>query len=131
VIGMIKMVGIFKKREGLSDEEFREHYENIHIPLFYQYLSHPGVTRWTRRYLKPIVPPVTGKPPEAAFDVIVEVWCDEDFYQSFFVEPMPEDFRAIVMEDEAYLFDRDQMFMYLADEVDTDLESLRRVETRG
>ncbi|WP_154757155.1 EthD domain-containing protein [Amycolatopsis pithecellobii] len=121
---MIKVVGLFKKKDGISDEEFRDHYENHHCPLFNDYLGKPGVQRWVRRYLKPIAPPVTGEVRESGFDVIVEIWCDETWYKSFFVEPMPADFRAMVVEDEARLFDRDQMYMYVVDEHDTDLSTL-------
>ncbi|MEU9546565.1 EthD domain-containing protein [Streptomyces mirabilis] len=121
---MIKMVGIFKKKEGMSDEEFREYYENVHCPLFNEYLKKPGVERWTRRYLTPIAPPITGEVADSGFDVIVEIWCDETFYKSFFVDPMPAEFRAMVVEDEKNLFDRDHMYMYLADEYDTDLSTL-------
>ncbi|WP_246268381.1 EthD domain-containing protein [Acrocarpospora macrocephala] len=118
------MVGIFKKREGLTDEEFRDYYENVHCPLFNEYLSKPGVERWTRRYLTPIAPPVTGEVRDFGFDVIVEIWCNEEFYQGFFVEPMPDEFRAMVIEDEEKLFDRSHMYMCLVDEYDTDLSSL-------
>ena len=121
---MIKMVGIFKKNPEMSDEEFRNYYENHHCPLFNEYLKKPGVERWTRRYLKPIAPPITGEVRESGFNVIVEIWCDATFYKSFFVDPMPEEFRAMVVEDEKKMFDRDQMYMYLAEEYDTDLSSL-------
>jgi len=121
---MIKVVGMFKKRQGMSDEEFRDYYENKHCPLFNEYLSKPGVHRWTRRYLRPIAPPITGEVVESGFDVLVEIWCDEAFYRSFFVDPMPADFRARIVEDEQHLFDRDAMYMYLVDECDTDLATL-------
>lgn len=121
---MIKMVGIFRKNPALSDEEFIDYYENRHCPMFNEYLRKPGVERWTRRYLKPIAPPITGEVRDFGFDVIVEIWCDEVFYKSFFVDPMPPEFRELVIEDEKYLFDRDHMYMYLADEHDTDLATL-------
>ena len=121
---MIKVIGMFKKNPELSDEEFRDYYENKHIPLFYDYMRKPGVDRWVRRYLKPIAPPITGEVVDAGFDVVVEVWCDEQFYQSFFVDPMPAAFRAQIVADEVKLFDRDQMFMYVVDEHDTDLAAL-------
>ncbi len=122
---MIKVIGIFKKNEKLTDEEFRDHYENHHIPLFHQYLKHPGVKRWFRRYLSPIAAPISGETRSPAFDAMFEVWCDEEFYESFFLKAaLPEDFRAVVVEDEAKLFDVSQMHIFVVDEVDTDLSKL-------
>lgn len=121
---MIKVVGMLKKNENLTDEEFRDHYENHHIPLFYGQLNHPGVTRWFRRYLKPITAPVTGETNDSGFDAMFEVWCDRAFYESFFVNPLPEELRAVVAADEAKLFDPDKIHVYLVDEVDTDLSKL-------
>ena len=121
---LIKVVGMLKKNEDLTDEEFRDHYENHHIPLFYEQLNHPGVKRWFRRYLKPITAPITGEIRESGFDAMFEVWCDREFYESFFVNPLPEDLRAIVVADEAKLFDVEQTLVYVVDEVDTDLSKL-------
>ncbi|MTD54941.1 EthD domain-containing protein [Amycolatopsis pithecellobii] len=121
---MIKVVGLFKKKDGISAEEFRDYYENHHGPLFNEYLKLPGVKRYTRRYLRPIAPPITGEVRHSGFDVIMEVWCDEHWYKSFFVDQPPAEFRAMIAEDEAKLFDRDQMSMYTVDECDTDLSTL-------
>lgn len=121
---MIKVIGLLKKNENMTDEEFRDHYENHHIPLFHEHLKHPGVKRWFRRYLSPITAPVTGEKRKPAFDAMFEVWCDEEFYETFFVQPLPEDLRAVVVEDEAKLFDVSQTHVFLVDEVDTDMAKL-------
>lgn len=121
---MIKVVGMLKKNEALTDEQFRDHYENRHIPMFHQHLNHPGVKRWFRRYLTPITAPITGETRRFGFDAMFEVWCDADFYESFFVKPLPEDLRAAVVADEAVLFDMEHTLVYVADEVDTDLTML-------
>lgn len=127
---MIKVVGLFKKRIGISDDEFREYYENHHCPLFHDHLSKPGVERWVRRYLKPITAPVTSETRGSRFDAIAEVWCTEEWFNSFFVDPLPESFRAMVSEDEAKLFNLDEMYMFAVDEVDTDLTILRQARAR-
>jgi EthD domain len=121
---MIKVLGIFKKREDISDEEFREHYENHHVHLFDRYLKMPGVERYVRRYLKPAVTPITGEVHRSGFDVIMEVWCDEEWFRFFFVDQPPEEFRAIVAEDEARIFERDSMQLYVVEESETDLSKL-------
>lgn len=121
---MVKVVGIFKKKQGISDEEFRDYYENNHIRLFDEYLKLPGVERYVRRYLRPIAGAITGEVHDSGFDVIMEVWCDEHWFESFFVNQPPADFRAIVVKDEEELFDRDQMQLYVVDESESDLSRL-------
>jgi hypothetical protein len=121
---VIKVVGLFKKKDGLSTEQFRDYYENVHSRLFSEHLAVPGVARYTRRYLEPIPDSITGNVRHAGFDVIMEVWCDEDWYRSYFVDQPPAAFRALVAEDEERLFDRDQMYVYVVHEHDTDLSQL-------
>ena len=45
---MVKVVGLFKRKPGLSMEEFKDYYENHHIKLFDEQVSHPGVLRYGR-----------------------------------------------------------------------------------
>jgi len=121
---VIKVVSLFKKKDGLSDEEFRDYYENTHSKLFDEFLSVPGVERYTRRYLTPSPDSISGKVRHCGFDVIMEVWCDEEWYDTYFVKQPPEEFRALIAEDEARLFDRDHMFTCVVEEYDTDLSKL-------
>ena len=121
---MIKVVSLFKKKDGLSDEEFRDYYENNHSNLFADHLKVPGVKRYTRRYLEPIPDSITGAVRHSGFDVIMEVWCDEEWYTNYFVNQVPADFRALVAEDEEKLFDRNQMYTHIVKEYDTDLSAL-------
>jgi hypothetical protein len=121
---MIKVVSLFKKKDGLSDEEFRDYYENHHSKLFDDYLKLPGVHRYTRRYLRPVSDAISGQVRSSGFDVIMEVWCDEQWYESFYKGQLPAEFLAGVAADEEKLFDRDQMFIYTVDEHDTDLSAL-------
>ncbi|MGE0217296.1 EthD domain-containing protein [Mycolicibacterium sp.] len=121
---MIKVVSLFKKRDGLSTAEFRDYYENNHSRLFADHLKVPGVHRYTRRYLEPIPDSITGAVRHSGFDVIMEVWCDEQWYTDYFVNQPSAEFRELVAEDEEKLFDRTQMFTYVVKEYDTDLSAL-------
>jgi hypothetical protein len=123
---MKKVVGLFKKKEGMSDEDFRDHYENHHAHLFNPYLEVPGIHRYARRYLEPMATPITGEVHSSGIDVIMEVWCDDKWYQDFFVNRPPEEFRQMIAEDEAKFFKRDEMQMYLAREYETDLAKLQK-----
>ena len=46
-----KILLLMKRKPGISMEEFRDHYENNHIPLCRPYMS--GIARYFRRYLEP------------------------------------------------------------------------------
>ncbi|MEV6013110.1 EthD domain-containing protein [Streptomyces sp. NPDC051976] len=119
---MIKVVCLLKKRDGLSDEEFRDYYENHHVKIFAGLLDHPGIKRYVRRYLTPIADPTTGAVRSAGFDVIMELWIsDQELFETQFQSAQDSDFRALVAEDEAKLFDRTQMYSYVVDEVESEL----------
>lgn len=119
---MIKVVCLFKKRDDLSAEEFRDYYENHHVKIFAELLQHPGIERYVRRYLTPIADPTTGVVHSAGFDVIMELWIsDRELFETQFQSAQDTDFRALVAEDEARLFDRAQMYSYVVDEVESEL----------
>ncbi len=65
------------------------------------------MTHYIRRYIDPLPNPVTGETEEPAFDVITELWFEDETLFRGTVEhlsnsPMPGD----VIEDEKKLFDR-------------------------
>ena len=45
---MIKIMLLVSRKDGVSPEEFREHYENIHAPLAAKHL--PYLARYVRNY---------------------------------------------------------------------------------
>ena len=71
---VLKIVGLFKRRPGLSVQEFRDYYEKKHLQWFDEHIALPGVLRYSRRYLTQIdgmmqrLPTTTG-----GYDVIMEV----------------------------------------------------------
>ncbi len=101
-----KILMFLKRRPGMPVAEFRDYYENRHAPLCAKYLA-PGVTRYVRRFLDPLIDPKTGQPEEPPHDVITEIWMeDEAAYRGtlkFLAKgPLPQD----VIEDEEKIFDR-------------------------
>ncbi|KPI36641.1 uncharacterized protein AB675_10078 [Cyphellophora attinorum] len=114
----VKVVGLFKRKPGLSMEEFKNYYENHHIKLFDEHVSHPGVLRYARRYLEPfagLASPLAG-PKTGGYDVIMEVWySDKDLFDSFKGQSNP-DFSEIVKKDEENLFDRESMVMFISED---------------
>jgi hypothetical protein len=101
-----KILMFLKRRPGISAADFRDYYENQHAPLCAKYLA-PGVVRYARRFLDPLIDPKTDEPEDLPFDVITELWIpDEAAYRATLkflaTGPLPED----VIEDEEKLFDR-------------------------
>lgn len=116
-----KVVSLFKRKQGLSVEEFRHYYENNHTKLFTEYLAQPGIERYVRRYPTPIPNPISGKVIPAEYDVIMEVWfTDRQLYEDFISRKQLDGPGVdIIARDEENFLDRDSMSMNTVEEVDT------------
>jgi uncharacterized protein (TIGR02118 family) len=100
-----KILLFMKRRPDLSVEQFRDYYESRHVPLCMKYAS--GLSRYIRRFINPQPHPETGPAGEPAFDVITEMWFDDEAtYKATLgyitTSIMPDD----VVADEKNLFDR-------------------------
>ncbi|MGB8362904.1 MAG: EthD domain-containing protein [Rhizomicrobium sp.] len=89
----------------MSVEAFRDYYENHHAKLCEKYTT--GVSRYMRRFLDPLPDPATGASEDLPFDVITELWFEDEAVFRATVDylstsVMPEE----VIEDEKKLFDR-------------------------
>lgn len=119
-----KILLFMKRRPGMSIEAFRDYYENHHVPLALKYST--AVSRYIRRYIEPHGNPETGDTSELAYDVVTELWFDnEDAWRGTvkYLETsvMPED----IVTDELNLFDRPTMRMATVVECETDMEAVR------
>lgn len=120
---MFKILLFMKRRPGMSVAAFREYYENHHVPLCLQ--SAGGMTRYIRRYLDAQPNAETGLNEELEWDVITELWFDDETvfkgtvrYLSTTV--MSED----IIADELNLFDRSKNRMATVVECETDLSQV-------
>lgn len=100
-----KILLFMKRRPGMTFEAFRDYYENRHAPLCEKYAT--GLSRYVRRFLSPQPNPETGIDEELQFDVITELWFEDEVVYRSTVEYlatsiMPDE----VVEDEKRLFDR-------------------------
>jgi hypothetical protein len=100
-----KILMFMKRRPGMTFEAFRDYYENHHVPLCLKYTS--GVSRYLRRFLTPQPNPETGATQELQFDVITELWFEDEAtfrgtVQYLATSIMPDE----IVEDEKRLFDR-------------------------
>lgn len=103
-----KILLFMKRKPGMSVAAFRDYYEHHHVPLCQQHTS--GITRYLRRYLDPQPHPETGPGDDLVFDVITELWFeDESIYRGTLkyltTTVMPDD----IVADERNLFDRSSM----------------------
>jgi uncharacterized protein (TIGR02118 family) len=100
-----KIILFMKRRPGMSVEAFREYYENSHAPLCESYMS--GVSRYVRRYIDPQPHPETGPVDELPFDVITELWFeDEAVFRATLAYTTTTVMPDVIVEDERNLFDR-------------------------
>jgi uncharacterized protein (TIGR02118 family) len=118
-----KILLFMKRRPDMSVEAFRDYYESNHAPLAEQYIS--GVSGYIRRYVDRLPHPETGPVDELPFDVITELWFDDERVFRATVAHMtttimPDD----IVEDEKNLFDRTSFRMATIVERASDLAAV-------
>jgi hypothetical protein len=129
---MKKLLMFIKRKNGLSQEEFRAYYEKNHAPLALKLLPSCFST-YRRNY---IIPGATYRPGHLAgvntdvepdFDVVTEVtFATEADYQKMLDTLNNPKLGVILAEDEERFVDRKAIVMYLVDEQSTAPELLRR-----
>jgi hypothetical protein len=113
---VFKLLAFLTKREGLSFEDFVDHYENRHIPLILSVAPAPALYR--RRYLTR-EKPLGQREQTVDFDAITELWfTDRDTYRAW-MAAISADPR--VAEDEARFLERSLTRAYNVDERETGL----------
>jgi hypothetical protein len=119
---MYKSVGLFKRKPGLSHEEFKAYYESHHVPFKLRVMKIEGVVRYVRRYLSPLSDPASANYRHSGFDVVTEVWFESkaafDAYRAFSLDPA---YRQLNDRDEDEFLDRENMFFHTVDEHETDV----------
>lgn len=111
---MVKGMLLVRRRPDLTPEEFRDHYENVHVPLV---LSHfPGLRGNVRNHV------LTGpETPELPFDCVTEFWWDTREQFDAAVAYLQSEAGRPIREDEERFIDRERMVMFLVDERASDL----------
>lgn len=118
---MFKTIGLLKRREGMSVEEFRDYYENNHRVIGEKYLK-GNAERYMRRFLSPYPNPLTGEEVEPEYDVVMEIWyADEAAWQATGEALTTPEAAAEIAADEEMLFDRSRNRFFLVDEFESDL----------
>lgn len=71
---MFKQVCLLTRRPGMSMDEFKDYYENVHAPLLATMM--PQARRYVRRFVQPEGNPMSGTVPAIPFDCLMELWWD-------------------------------------------------------
>lgn len=117
-----KILLMMKRRPGMTVEAFRNYYETMHAPLAAR--SSTGIRRYLRRYLEPHVHPETGEPGELPYDVITELWFDdEETFRRTLAYLTTTKMPKAIVEDEEKLFDRSSFRIFTVSEHETDLDA--------
>jgi len=121
-----KLSGLLRKSEHLSDTQFRHYYEARHVELALQLMRRAGepiFAAYSRSYVQSDQIMPIGDPPGLVvdFDVITDIgfWTREDL-DAFLALAGDPTVSRILAEDEARLFDRDNVRSFLIDERETD-----------
>jgi len=115
-----KILLFLKRKSGMSMADFIDYYENVHARIGEKYAA--GMVRYVRRYLDPQPNPETGDCGELPYDVVTELWYDDEATYRAAVDylrtsTMPDE----VVNDEKKLFDRATMRMATVVEYESDL----------
>lgn len=116
---MFKTVVLLKRKAGMSMEDFIDYYENHHRKIGEKVLPH-GI-RYMRRFLRGVPNPVTGEANEPAFDVLTEMWFeDQAAFEAAMAALSEPETAAEIAEDEEKLFDRSNMHFCTIEERESD-----------
>lgn len=119
---MIKLIFMFKRKPGLTHEQFHAHYENSHVPLVRKYLSHLFVD-YRRNYVTGALGETSQTSRDAieqdlGFDAITELWfADEAAVAEMRAITSDETIGRLFYEDELEFFDRAACRMVTCQEI--------------
>jgi uncharacterized protein (TIGR02118 family) len=114
---MIKMMLLLTRKPGMSFDEFRDYYENNHVPLACSFDT--PLVRYRRNY---VVGETLGP---CAYDCITEVWYDLDGKWSDHREQIVSaEMAKIIAADEANFLDRSATRIVVTEELNCPPEML-------
>jgi hypothetical protein len=117
---MFKTLWFIKRKPGLTREQFKEHYENRHVPLG-EHIIRGMALNYVRFYLHPIDP----DGPEPVYDAVMEMsFPDRATFDAMNAKLLADrDFVRVLVEDEARFIDREAAVHYCVEEIASDLGS--------
>ena len=116
----VKIVAFFKRRPGMTRQEFIDYYETVHCKLAEKYLDRSGIVRYMRRYLNPMPDWLTGLTSGTGYDVVMELWFkDKAAFESAFGGTPDPAVAAVFEQDEENIFDRSAVSYNTVEEYDS------------
>ena len=122
-----KILLFMKRKPGMSVEAFRDYYENRYVPLALNNSSgrDTGVVRYVRRHLDPLPHAETGTNVELPYDVVTELWFDDEATFNGTVEYISTTLmNDAVVQDEMNPFDRPTIRMATVVECETPMAAM-------
>ena len=110
---MVKAIALLKRKPGLSLEQFRKHYEEVHAPLAKRLF--PFIRKYVRNYVT--VAPFMAAGREPKFDCITEEWFDDMEAFRTMMDIYTSDTGRPIREDEKGLFDMTVLEFLFVEEV--------------
>lgn len=108
---MVKLVAFLKRRDGMTRDEFYEHWEGHHGPLI---RSTPELARHIVRYEQHRRLPVKGWSGSPGYDGVTIQWLESvEAFQAFCAEPTYE---QLILPDEALFLDKDSLVWMMTEE---------------
>lgn len=105
--GGFQLLMFGRRKEGLTPDQYRDHYENVHIPLMRNLTGDTFPLTHERHYVKRDGPPdfpaaiLTGEQADFDFDAVaVLTYRDEAHFDANWAFFEDEDFSKIIKEDE-------------------------------
>ena len=106
---MVKLIGLLKKKDGITQEEFLQYWKEKHAPLVVKLF--PGMKRYVQNHAVRL-----PGDRESRIDGVSEVWFDDlqscqaaaNFWQS--------DEGKVIRDDEEKFIDRSKMVFLVAEE---------------
>lgn len=110
---MIKQIVLIRAKEGMSREDFRTHYETVHVPLVLSLF--PMLRGYRRNYVDASA--VAGADaPE--FDAITEIWFDDaEAHAAFRARAGLPEVQERIRADEAKFLRRGEIRSFMVDAV--------------
>ncbi|MGZ0074784.1 EthD domain-containing protein (plasmid) [Sphingobium limneticum] len=115
---MIKAVGLLKRKEGMSFEEFVSYYKDKHSKLGERVMRSCGAVRYARRFIVPVSDPYQGVAPQSEYDVITEFWFNDKASFEKVFSLVGNELRDEFVEDEEKFLDRSASKLMLVVEED-------------
>jgi hypothetical protein len=113
---MLKLVLFMKKRDDLTHEQFRTHYETSHALLAEKYLG-KFMSDYRRSYVNPAASQETPNPGNDGFDVITEIWFkDQASLDAMWATMRQPDIAAEMVADGDSFRIRESLRYYVTDE---------------